>query len=79
MKIISRKVVSSDSFSSVLVFFLLHAFDRSLCLNIRAVAQKQRQMLVKLKKVSFSQNEIYHANEFSEVLLFKCFSVLQNA
>ena len=60
-------------FSSVLVFFLLYDFDRSLCFHIRAVAQKQRQMFVKLKKVSFSENEFYHANEFSEVLPFQMF------
>ena len=51
------------------MFFLLHDFDKSIWLNIRAVAQKQRQVLVQLKKVSLAQNEIYHANKFSGVLL----------
>ena len=65
-------------FSSVLVFSKTHDFNRSPCFNVQAVAQKQRQMLEELKKI-ISRNEIYHANELSEVLLLKCSSVLRNA
>ena len=66
-------------FSSLLVFVLLHDFDRTICFNIRVVVHKQREILGKLKHFSVSQNKIYHTTEFSEVLLFRCFSVLQNA
>ena len=57
-------------------------FNRSLCCRVQAVAQKQQQMLTKLKngeEQHFSQNQIYHATEFSELVIFKCSSVLPNA
>ena len=31
-----------------------------------------------LKKVAFPQNEIYHATDFSEIVIFKCPSVLRS-
>ena len=34
------------------------------------------QILYILKRSSFSQNDIYHASEVSEVVIFKCASVL---
>ena len=58
------------------VFSELHDFNRSLCFSARAVVRKQRQVLEKLEKVRFSQNESYHANEFSELVIFKCSNVL---
>ena len=65
--------------SSVLVFSETHDYNRSPCLNVRSVAQIQRQIPEKLKNVSFSSNEMYHATEFSEVVIFKCsFSVLHD-
>ena len=63
-------------FSSFLVFSELHDFNISLFFNTRVVARKQRQVLEKHEKIIFSQNESYHANEFSEVVIFKCSSVL---
>ena len=60
-------------FSSGSVFSKTHDFNRSPCFNVQTFAQKQLQMLEELKKFSFSRNEIYHANEFSEVLLLKVF------
>ena len=63
-------------FSSFLVFSELHSFNISLFFNTRVVARKQRQVLEKLENFSFSQNGSYHANEFSEVVVFKCSSVL---
>ena len=62
-------------FSSYPVFSEFHGFNRILCSNARAVAQKQRQVLEKLNKVTFSQNEIYHATKFSELVLFRCPSI----
>ena len=41
--------------------------------NTRVVAQKQWQILEKLEKSGFSQNEIYLANGFSEVVSFRVF------
>ena len=41
--------------------------------NTRVVAQKQWQILEKTGEVRFSQNEIYHANGFSEVVSFRVF------
>ena len=61
------------------MFSEFHDFNRSLCLNARAAVRKQRQVLEKLKKVTFSQDEIYHATEFSEIVIFKCPSVLRIA
>ena len=67
-------------FSGVLVFSVLYYCDRSLCFNARAVAQKKMANARLAEEVSlfFSQNEIFHANEFSEVLLFKYSNVLGN-
>ena len=45
--------------------------------NTRVVAQKQWQILEKAGEVSFSQNEIYHANVFSEVVSFRVFQCSQ--
>ena len=64
-------------FSSYPVFSEFHGFSRSLCSNARSVALKQRQVLEKLKKITFSQNEIYPATEFSQLVLFRCPSVLR--
>ena len=50
------------------MFSEFHGLNRILCSNARAVAQKQRQVLEKLNKVTFSQNEIYPATEFSGVV-----------
>ena len=50
-------------FSGFPVFCELHDFNGSLCFNARAVARKQRQVLEKLAKNSFSQNEISRAND----------------
>ena len=41
--------------------------------NTRVVAQKQCKYLKTLEKSGFSQNEIYHANGFSEVVSFRVF------
>ena len=42
--------------------------------NTRVVAQKQWQIFEKLREVIFFfQNEIYHANGFSEVVSFRVF------
>ena len=66
-------------FSSVLVFSKTYDCTIISCFNVQAVAKKQRQMLEELKQIFFfSRNYIYHANDFSEVLLLKCFSVLRN-
>ena len=46
------------------------------CLNILWVGQSQRQLLYRLKRLSFSQNEIYHASEVDAVVIFKRASVL---
>ena len=48
-----------------------------LVFNARAVARKQRPVLEKLEKVTFSQNEIYHTTAFSKIAIFKCPSVLR--
>ena len=48
-----KSVFWGCEFSGVLVFSETHAFNRSLCFTLQAVAQKQRQMLVKLKKDIF--------------------------
>ena len=57
------------AFSNVLVFSKTHDLNRSPCFNVQAVAPMQREMFDELKKISFSRNEIYHANELSEVLI----------
>ena len=64
-------------FSSYPVFSEFHGFNRILCSNARADARKQRQVLEKPKKATFYQNEIYHANKFSEIVIFKCSSILR--
>ena len=51
-------------FSSVLVFSVLYYCDKSPCFNTRAVAQNQWQMLEKLEKLGFSQNEIMSFRRF---------------
>ena len=63
---------SSDPASSE-----FHELNRIICLNARAVARRQRQVLEKPKKATFYQNEIYHATKFSEIVIFKCPSVLR--
>jgi hypothetical protein len=64
------------SFLSVLVFSELLDSCIIPCLNNLWSGQSQRQMLYGLKRSSFSQNEIYHASEVDEVVIFKCASVL---
>ena len=64
-------------FSSYPVFSEFHGFNIILCSNARADARKQRQVLEKPKKATFYQNEIYHATKFSEIVIFKCPSVLR--
>ena len=58
------------------MFSELHDFNIRLFYNTRVVARKQRQVIDKLEKFSFSQNASHHANEFSEVVIFKCSCVL---
>ena len=48
-----KSVFWGCEFSGVLVFSETQDFNRSLCFTLQAVAQKQRQMLVKLKKDIF--------------------------
>jgi len=64
------------SFLSVLVFSELLDSCIIPCLNSLWNGQSQRQMLYRLKRSSFSQNEIYHASGVGEVANFKCASVL---
>jgi len=63
------------SFLSVLVFSELLDSCIIPCLSILRVCQRQLQMLYRLKRSRFSQNEIYHASEVVEVIVFKCASV----
>ena len=71
----ATKVSEVGSFSSTSVLRIA-LFEISLCFYTRVVARKQRQVLANLENFSFSKNESYHANGFSEVLIFKCSSVL---
>ena len=64
------------SFLSVLVFSELLDSCIIPCVSILWVDQSQRQMLYIMKRSSFSQNEIYHASEVDEVVIFKCACVL---
>jgi len=65
------------SFLSLLVFSELLDSCIIQCSFTRAVAQKQRRMLLRLETSSFFQNEIYHASWFDELVIFKSASVLQ--
>ena len=64
-------------FSNYPTFSKFYGLNRIICLNARAVARRQRQVLEKPKKATFYQNEIYHATKFSEIVIFKCPSVLR--
>jgi hypothetical protein len=76
MGFITQVRLARLSFLSVLVFPELLDSCIIPCLNILWVDQHQRHMLYRLKRSSFSQNDIYHASEVSEVAIFKCASVL---
>ena len=78
----SKCVYQTTEFSEVVIFNLscvseCNELNRIICLNARAVARRQRQVLEKPKKATFYQNEIYHATKFSEIVIFKCPSVLR--
>jgi len=77
MRFIMQLIFLILCFSGVRVFSVFHEFSRSPYLKSRKVTQKQRQVLEKLKKVTFSQNKIYHATTFSDIVIFKCPSVLR--
>ena len=67
------------SFLSVLVFSELLDSCIIPCLDILWVDQHQRQMLYRLKRLSFFRNGIYHTSEVGKVVIFKCASVLRIA
>ena len=48
----------------------LYGSNRIRWFNVRSVVQKRRELLQKLNKASFHQNEGYHLIKFSEVFLF---------
>ena len=58
-------------FSSYPVFSECHHFIKIQYSNERAAVLKQRQVLDKIKKSFFSQNEIYHATDFSDLVSFQ--------
>ena len=60
--------------SSVVVFSETQDFNKRLCFTLQAVAQKQWQLLEKLKKVSFLKIRFIMQ---SEVEIYKCSSVLR--